>query len=683
MTEHIPILELEMGPDEHRDIQGINQIPGEQAVVIDQWIIDDLAWSGLTPESFQVEALKGEDELWDRLGFTSIGGTPIMKIGGYWICYPEGGYRLKLKNPIIDKEGKKGVKYLSPSGKGNKAYILRKVGDVLENGPSDVPIFICEGEKKSAKATIEGFPCLGLSGVWCFKDSKNDFLPELEKYDWVKRRVYIVFDSDVVENPMVRYAEHSLAIELSNRGAEVYIVRLPGEPDGQKNGLDDFLVRHGAENFRKLVDKARPAPESYKEAETAPAPRLEVEHPNSLDGAAMHGLAGEIVKAIEPHSEADPAALLMNLLTSFGNAIGRTAHFKVGETEHFCNLFVLAVGDTSKARKGTSLNPILKRFETIDPDWTDNRIQSGLSSGEGLIAHVRDEIFKEDKVVDEGVSDKRLLLIEEEFARTLKAMNRDASTLSPVLRNAWDSKKLQTITKNSPIKATGAHISVIAHVTRQELLRLLNDTEVSNGLANRFLFLCVRRSKSLPFGGNFDPAVFQPLEDKLRKAVDFAKTAGAIKWAEATKRLWASVYPDLSDGKPGIIGAVTARAEAQVTRLACLYALLDCSAEIEPAHLRAALAIWSYAEDSVKYIFQDTARDPLANKVLKILSSRPCGIGRREISNELGRHYSSDRISEALDTLKASGFANNKKVDTGGRPSEQWFLIQNNDEQSE
>ena len=163
--------------------------------------------------------------------------------------------------------------------------------------------------------------------------------------------------------------------------------------------------------------------------------------------------------------------------------------------------------------------------------------------------------------------------------------------------------------------------------------------------------------------------------NELRKAVEFAKKAGEIKWAEETKPLWESIYPELSEGKPGIVGAITARAEAQVTRLACIYALLDCSKVIKPAHLKAALAIWSYAEASVKYIFQNIMEDPLANKILDAIAARPLGINRTEISNILGRNYTTNRISEALDELRGAGIADMKKDDSGGRPIERWHLV--------
>src|SRR5690606_10039722 len=113
---------------------------------------------------------------------------------------------------------------------------------------------------------------------------------------------------------------------------------------------------------------------------------------------AFYGLPGEIVRAIEPHSESDPAGLLVQLLTGFGNLIGNRAHFRVEGDKHHCKLFTSLVGTTSKGRKGTSWGQIARLFESVDPVWTESRILSGLSSGEGLIWQVRDPITKREPI---------------------------------------------------------------------------------------------------------------------------------------------------------------------------------------------------------------------------------------------------------------------------------------------
>ncbi|MBU6429897.1 MAG: hypothetical protein KGR26_12865, partial [Cyanobacteria bacterium REEB65] len=378
--------------------------------------------------------------------------------------------------------------------------------------------------------------------------------------------------------------------------------------------------------------------ETARERAVAVAEIVTPTWPDPLSREALHGLAGDIVRTIEPHTEADPAALLFQFLVAFGNAAGRSAHFVAEADRHFTNAFVALVGTTSKGRKGTSWGHVRRLFDTVDPDWAQARILSGLSSGEGLIAAVCDPIERQEPVKKEGrvvgyetvvenqgVTDKRLLVIESEFASTLRVLAREGNTLSPVLRNAWDRGDLATMTK-TPLRATGAHVSIISHVTKDELLRTLRGTETGNGFANRFVWVCARRSKCLPEGGRISEVDFAPLVLRLREALTFAASVGELRRDANARAAWGEVYPDLSEGKPGLLGAVTGRAEAQVMRFACLYALLDRCAEVKRQHLAAGLALWEYAEASARFIFGDSLGDPVADEILRSLRAAPEGL---------------------------------------------------------
>jgi hypothetical protein len=195
-----------------------------------------------------------------------------------------------------------------------------------------------------------------------------------------------------------------------------------------------------------------------------------------LADEALHGLPGQIVQMIAPHSEADIVALLVQLLTAFGNLIGRGAHFRVEQTQHYLKLFAVLVGETSRARKGTSWGHVSKLLSAIDRGWTEGRVLAGLASGEGLIWAVRDPIEKVEAVkergrvvdyqtviADHGIQDKRALVMEQEFSSILKVIEREGSTLSATVRQAWDSSDLRILNKNSPARSTGAHISILGH----------------------------------------------------------------------------------------------------------------------------------------------------------------------------------------------------------------------------
>ncbi len=410
--------------------------------------------------------------------------------------------------------------------------------------------------------------------------------------------------------------------------------------------------------------------------------------PAPLAPEAFYGWAGDIVEVTQPHSEADPVAILVQSLVAFGNIIGRGPHFLAESDFHATNLSAVLVGCTSKGRKGSSWGQVRNIFEPVDPLWLADRVHGGLSSGEGVIWAVRDSIEERKpikkngkivdykmEVVDPGVDDKRLLALEPEFCAPLRIMRREGNILSAVLRQAWDTGSLRLLTKNSPAKATHAHISIIGHVTKEELLRHLDSTEAASGFANRFLWLCVRRSKVLPDGGKLRREQLQPLIRRLTDAIEFARTVGELRRDEHARKVWHRVYPTLSEGKPGLLGAVIARAEAQVMRLAMIYALLDKSNVIRREHLLAALALWEYAESSARFIFGDSLGNPLADELLRILREKPNGLTRTEVSARFARHQKSGVLDRAFSVLLAAGLARRAKEKTSGRSIEWWLPV--------
>jgi hypothetical protein len=379
--------------------------------------------------------------------------------------------------------------------------------------------------------------------------------------------------------------------------------------------------------------------------------------------------------------------VLIQVLVAVGNAIGRRPYFRVEADRHYLNLFTVLVGETSKARKGTSWGRVRWLLEQVDQAWTEQRIKSGLSSGEGLIWSVRDPIMAREKVrehgrvvatqeveADPGEPDKRLLVHEPEYAVVLRQIERQGNTLSAVLRQAWETGTLRTLTKNSPAQATGAHISTIGHITAEELRRYLTTTEAASGFGNRNLWLCVRRSKCLPRGGQ--AVDLAPFVERLRAAVTFARNLGEMDLDPTAGAVWEKVYPTLSEGKPGLSGALIARGEAQTMRLACLYALLDCSALVRPEHLLAALALWDYCERSVRHVFGESLGDPVADELLLLLRGAKGGLTRTEIRDFFGKHQPADRLARALGLLLKHNLARREQQQTAGRPAERWHAVQ-------
>jgi hypothetical protein len=394
-----------------------------------------------------------------------------------------------------------------------------------------------------------------------------------------------------------------------------------------------------------------------------------------LDPTALHGPAGDFVLAVDAQTEADPVGMLVQLLVGFASAIGRKPYFAVGGTRHYLNLFACLVGMTSIGRKGTALDVALWLLKRVDATWGKNCIRTGLVSGEGLIYHVRDEVKKGDKVLDDGVHDKRLLVIESEFARTLRAMGRQESTLSSVLRLAWDTGDLATMAKNSPNRATGAHVSLLCHVTQDDLSSFLSTTDLANGFGNRFAWPLVRRSKLLPDGGTLEGQPLGGIVHAFEEAWLFGRNhVTALERDAEAAALWAAVYPVLTQGSPGLLGLMLGRAEAMVMRMGCIYALLDRQPVVGVAHLRAALALWRYCEDSARLIFGDRCGDPDAEKLLAALRAAPAGLTRTQISVDVFRRNKPAKVlAELLSRLLTRGMVHSVPEPTeSGRTIHRW-----------
>jgi hypothetical protein len=382
--------------------------------------------------------------------------------------------------------------------------------------------------------------------------------------------------------------------------------------------------------------------------------------------AVYHGLAGHIIDRVAPHTEADPVAILAQLLVAFGAAVGRGAFFQVEATRHHANEFLVLVGDSARARKGSSWDHVRRLLDHADPTLAA-RTLTGLSSGEGLIWAVRDPADN-----DPGVTDRRLLVVEPEFASVLKTASRDISTLSPTLRSAWDGRPLAILTRSAPARATAAHVAVIGHITSIELQHHVSPVELANGLLNRFLLIACRRVRLLPDGGHPDPLADTDLDRQLAIALAAARDAAQLRLTDPARALWHHAYRRLAQPQPGITGQLAARAEAHTIRLALAYALLDRANAIGPDHLRAALALQDYAARSAAWALESDTGDPIAEHIHTALLQAPGGLTRTQLRDLLNRNVPVRRLEQALANLAAAGKADRQRILTAGRPAELW-----------
>ncbi|WP_423414874.1 DUF3987 domain-containing protein [Hyphomicrobium sp. B1] len=413
--------------------------------------------------------------------------------------------------------------------------------------------------------------------------------------------------------------------------------------------------------------------------------RLESVQPwPKLSRAAMYGLAGEIAHIATEHSEADPVAVHLTMLTSVGAMMGRSRYFCINDSYHHARLMTALVGGTGKGRKGTSWGPVHRlilatqdkiRAESTVPFPLGKPLQihyGPLSSGEGLVDSIRDKMNDEDEY---GTEDKRLLVIEAELGAALRAIQRNGNNLSTMMRNAWDGTTLSPMTKRqNRITATNPHICVVAHVTSQELSALLGVGDIWGGFANRFLWTCVRRRAIVPFPKSLAQDDVDRISSELARVVRYqAEHPREMRLTNSASDLWANVYLELQSVEhSGVLGACTSRGEAQTLRLALTFALIDGSDWIEERHIEAGLSMWRYADDSARYLFGGSESDPIGSAIKQALSAG--AMAQNDIRDLFGRHVPAARLADSLKDLQDRGQVTFKEEKTGGRPRRMWSL---------
>lgn len=428
----------------------------------------------------------------------------------------------------------------------------------------------------------------------------------------------------------------------------------------------------------------RPVPDA-DEIDTPPATNNEVNEENeltkqvddlpALHPAALHGPLGDVLARIMPTTEAHPAGILVQLLALIGAMVGDGPHVVIGGSKHPARVWPMVVGPTGKGRKGEALaqaRKFVSSFSSFSSYFVEHCLASGLSSGEGLVAHFQPP----GSDPDSEERDRRLAVTEVEFARTLAASKRESSTLGPMLRTLWEQDSAQVMTRAEPLKVTGIHLVVIAHITSRELRMRLSDADVAGGTVNRFLPIAVKQPKLLE-DETEEPDTAE-LAEQINETVRHAHYASARRYrrTESAQTYWAHIYRALSEAEAdGALGEVLARAPAYVLRLALLYAVIDRAEDIEPEHLRAGLAVVKYAIDSARGIFGDLAGNGDQAKLTGVLQDAgDDGLTRADISKLFGRNRDAAALDALISDLAERGYIQSyRHIEGKGRPTTRYL----------
>lgn len=408
---------------------------------------------------------------------------------------------------------------------------------------------------------------------------------------------------------------------------------------------------------------------------------------------AFYGEPGAYAKSIAAHTESDPVGILTVALIVIGNINGYEPrpYFMVEETPHHTNDYLVLVGESGESRKGTAFDhaqaPLRwMRGDEFFDDWFSRHILGGTGSGEGVISRIHDDVMEdvpilgddkqvigwERKVKTKGIDDKRLLIDERELATMLRVMERSGSTVSPILRKGWDGNGILELgTKLNAMRATDAHISIVASITPTELRRLLNATDIANGFANRFLMLLVSRDKFLPRSNDESRRAKRAAAQhefaaayQASRVFQVSQSKSEMHFSKDAEDAWVEAYGEKKRRGPlnykfsGLVYEMPQRGPQQVLRLAMIYALLDCSSVIELPHLLAALSLWDYNVRCIQLLFGNRLGDAEADVILDALrAAKGQTLRQSDVFRVFDNNKKKREIESTIQRLINEGFA--------------------------
>jgi len=267
-----------------------------------------------------------------------------------------------------------------------------------------------------------------------------------------------------------------------------------------------------------------------------------------------------------------------------------------------------------------------------------------LSSSEGLIFKLSNQI--------ETSKDPRMLVIETEFASVLLQSKRNGNTLSSTLRDAWDGAKLQTLTKSDPILAEGYHFSIVSHITKVELDKLMSEEDKYNGLANRFLWVFAERTILISNPDTIDLGEYSNEIKALKRSLNKFYKKTDILFSKEAIEVWDRMYHELSSTGEVLVDAVNSRDESYLRRIAMIYAIADDSITIKTKHLESALAFIEYAKASTNYIFGGSVLSKKEQKLFDAIKNNSDGYSRTQAFKLFNNHVKADELNKLLSKLE-------------------------------
>lgn len=243
------------------------------------------------------------------------------------------------------------------------------------------------------------------------------------------------------------------------------------------------------------------------------------------DLVCLYGLIGDVARAGSDGTETNAYAIAANFMAYLSCAIGRGVYLPIGNTRHHARLFCLHVGRSGRGRKGDAVSLVLRidqALRAMDDAFAQQIHRGGLSTREGLAALIHDA-YRQGRQDVPAIEDKRLWVVESEFANVLHQGRRDGNTLSAALRDCWDGIDLKPATKSNRLYASDPHICLSGAISPGELTGLMSARELTNGFANRFLMIWAERTRMLPFPKETPQALVEQLARRTLEVLAFVR----------------------------------------------------------------------------------------------------------------------------------------------------------------
>lgn len=425
--------------------------------------------------------------------------------------------------------------------------------------------------------------------------------------------------------------------------------------------------------MRRIVDVILPSLEAplFDDADDGAAMAAHRNAPQA-DPACLYGLIGDVARAGSEGTETNACAIAANFMAYLSCAVGRGVYLPIGDTRHHARLFCLHIGRSGRGRKGDAVSLVLRIDQALRETGEAPAPQihrGGLSSREGLVALMHDG-YRQGRQDVPAIEDKRLWVVESEFANVLHQGRRDGNTLSAALRDCWDGVDLKPATKSNRLYASQPHVCLSGAISPGELTGLMSARELTNGFANRFLMIWAERARMLPFPKETPQAVVGHLARKTLEVLAFVRAHrhdefDYLRMELSPQAQWryaqlyrGELHDDIGDG---VVGALLERRAPMLLRLAMLMALTDLQTRIDVQHVDAAMAWIRHATASVRFVFISTAEEAklaqvleLSNRVLAFLRERGQAT-RSQISAECFRgKVPKARIDASLEHLLVS-----------------------------